>query len=88
MTTEPYAENDRRQITIFEHKRDHNVPPMFLTSGSCQWCRDDRELPPSPTSEVCPSCLRPVGESDFGAPCTPVDCWYRAALIDGTPRHD
>jgi hypothetical protein len=33
--------------------------------------------------EICPECQRPVGHSDFGAPCTPVDCDYRAALIDG-----
>jgi hypothetical protein len=33
-------------------------------------------------SEVCPACQRPVGHSDFGAPCTPVDCDYRAGQAD------
>jgi hypothetical protein len=76
-TTPPYRmewfkETDLRPIGggLLDELREAGIIP--------EW--DEDEVVRRAPREICPECLRPVGHSDFGAPCTPVDCDYRAAL--------
>lgn len=70
-----------------DHERcpgGHTIPGV-LGGWTCP-CPCHRVLisatPPETSQEICPACQRPVGKSDFGAPCTPVDCDYRAGQAD------